>query len=85
MDGCRSVFSGVSAVHSTVACGTKRDQVFLRVGTRVAPEFLVVYFQIGHRTARLAPPIVPTQHFLPQCLIRSGSNRNLLPLTLLPH
>jgi hypothetical protein len=38
----------------------------------VAPEILVVYFQIGHGTTRLAPPIVPTQHFLPECLITSG-------------
>jgi hypothetical protein len=45
---------------------------------------LMVYFQIGHGTTWLALPIVPTQHFLPQCLARSGFQPHLLPLTLLP-
>lgn len=65
-------FSGVSSMHSTVACRTKRDQIFLRVCTRVTPEFLVVYLQIGDSTTRLTPPIVTTQHFLLQCLVGSG-------------
>jgi hypothetical protein len=38
----------------------------------VASELLMVYFQIGHRTTRLALPIIPTQHLLPQCLIQTS-------------
>jgi hypothetical protein len=51
-------FSRVSAVHSAVAYGTKRDQVFLRIGTRVTTGFLVVYFESGHGATGLAPPII---------------------------
>ena len=37
----------------------------------MAPELLVVYFQIVYGAKGLALPMVPTQHFQPQCLIRS--------------
>jgi hypothetical protein len=56
---------------ATMASRAERDQVFLRISTQVASEFLVVYFQVRHSAAGLASPAIATQHLLPEPLIRS--------------
>jgi hypothetical protein len=52
-------------MHSGMARGTERDQVLLGAVTGVAPKPLVVYFQVRHPAAGLAPPIIAPQNLLP--------------------
>ena len=44
-----------------MATATEGDQVFLRVLTHMASELLMMDFEIGHRSAKLASPTVPLQ------------------------
>jgi hypothetical protein len=45
-------------MHSVMAGGTQRDQIFLRIVAGVAAEFFVVDFEVGASAARLASPTV---------------------------
>jgi hypothetical protein len=47
-------------MHRRVACGTKRNEVLLRVLAAVVAEFFMVDFKIGHRAARLTSPAIAT-------------------------
>src|ERR1019366_3145166 len=62
----------LAAMHSGVACRAQRDQVLLRVGSRMAAELPVVHLKIRHRAARLTPPAVATQDLLAQTFVRQG-------------
>jgi hypothetical protein len=59
-------------MHTGVACRTKRNQVLLRIITRVAPEFFVVDFKIGPGAARLTSPAIATQHLVAQPFVPLG-------------
>jgi hypothetical protein len=52
-----------------VACSAKRDQIPLRVITRVAAKFLVMNLKIGHRAAALASPTVPPKHLAAEAFV----------------
>jgi|SRR5271156_3345758 len=60
------------AMKGCMARGAQRDQVFLRIGSRMAPELPVVHLEIRHRATGLAPPVVATQDLLSQRPIRRG-------------
>lgn len=46
------------------------DQVCFRILAGVATKLFVVNLKIRHRTARLTPPAIATQHLLPQTFVR---------------
>ena len=53
---------------ATMASRAERDQVFLRISTQVASEFLVVYFQVRHSAAglrHLSKRVQCTEMFVP--------------------
>ncbi|HXY13297.1 MAG TPA: hypothetical protein VEI26_02225 [Terriglobales bacterium] len=47
-----------------MASYTKRDQVFWRIFSRVAAKLFVMHYKIGHCTASLAFPSIPSEHFI---------------------
>ena len=63
-------FVALAAMHSGVACRAQRDQVFIRVGSRMAAELPVVHLKIRHRATGLTPPAVATHDLLVQAFIR---------------
>ena len=65
-------FVALTAMHSGVACRAQRDQVFIRVGSRMAAELPVVHLKIRHRATGLTPPAVATQGLLAQIFVRQG-------------
>ena len=66
---CHYPFVALAAVHSGVACGAQRDQVFIRVGSRAAAELPVVHLKIRHRAAGLTSPAVATEDLLAQTVV----------------
>jgi len=61
----------ISALMCTrVACGAERDQVFLGVAAGMAAKLPVMDLQVRHPAARLTAAAIPTQHLLPQLLVR---------------
>ena len=48
------------------------NQILFGIVPRVATKFLVVNFQVGYRTAQLAPPAVATEDLLPQTFVQLG-------------
>jgi hypothetical protein len=65
-------FGALAAMHSGVACRAQRDQVFIRVGSRMAAELPVVHLKLRHRATGLTPPAVAIQDFLAQTFVRRG-------------
>src|ERR1019366_7137510 len=65
-------FVALAAMPSGVACGAERDQVLIRVGSRMAAELPVVHLKIRHRATGLTPPAITTQDLLPQTFVRQG-------------
>ena len=45
-------------VPDSVANDTERNQVFNHITAKLAPKFLVMYLQVFHGTAILAPPTI---------------------------
>jgi len=52
-----------------MACSAHCDEVHFGVISQATAKFLVVNFQVQHRTARLTTPAIATQHMLPEPLI----------------
>ena len=69
---CHYPFVALAAMHSGVACRAQRDQVFIRVASRMAAKLSVVHLKIRHRATRLTPPAVATQDLLAQTFVRQG-------------
>jgi len=59
----------LAAMYSGVAYYAERDQVLFGIGPRLAAKLFVVNLKIGHRAARLASPVVPTEHPIVKLLV----------------
>ena len=53
-----------------MTCSAHSNQILFRVVARVAARLFVMDFQVGHRTAQLTPPAVPTEDLLPQTVVQ---------------
>jgi len=60
----RFVLSSPLSMNQSMASYTKRDQVFWRIFSRVAAKLFVMHYKIGHCTASLAFPSIPSEHFI---------------------
>src|ERR1700719_4049977 len=76
---------GFAMMRYGVASRAQRDQVLLRIASRMAAEFPVVHLKIRHRATELTPLAVATQDLLVQSFIRqevqplgNGLGRNIL-------
>jgi len=50
---------------SSMAGRTERNEIRFGVGSSMAPEVLMVDFEVRHRTARLAAPTISAEYALP--------------------
>ena len=66
---CSEVHGDSDFVHTAVAGTAKCNQVLLDILPRQAAKFLVVDFQVRHRSTGLASPSIPPQHALPQLVV----------------
>src|SRR5271167_4906038 len=57
------------SMHLFVAFGAQGDQVLFLVATRSTSEFEMVYLEVLHATASLAPPAIALQHLAVQFAI----------------
>lgn len=62
-------------VQGGVAGSAKRDQIFFAIVAGVAAEFLVMNFQVEHRSAELASPVFAAEHLFTKLLIQKGVQR----------
>lgn len=61
-----------SAMHASVACGAKRNQILLGIVPRLAAKLFVVNLKTGHRAAGLASPAVPAEHLVAKLVVQFG-------------
>ena len=59
-------------MHILVACGTERNQVLLRVISRLAAMLLMMNLKARRCAAYLASPVIPLQHFFTKLFVRFG-------------
>jgi hypothetical protein len=59
-------------MHCCMAGIAQRDQVLLRVITRVAAKFFVMNLEIRHRAARLASPAVAAEYLVAELFVKLG-------------
>jgi hypothetical protein len=62
-----------------VASSTKRNKITCGIVARVASEFLVMNFQVGHDSACLAFPAIAAQHLVAELFIHLGIKSQARP------
>jgi len=61
-----------SGMDLSMAPQTQRNEVGLGIASALAAKFLVMDFQVRHRSTGLASPSVASQYLLPQSFIRAA-------------